>query len=202
VSAEPTAIRDGLPPGPYYALRACAVTFGALRGPILLRSSMPDWEQALRNRIGDQLFTADDPGRPQARAWIGAVWIEPQVATWHGELREITAELPGGALLSIVVSLPRAFFLYRGTKRALGARPSGLWQLKRALIAYRFRIERSFGFHTPWWSMLQWIADQLRARRPDLSDRFHDAVSRRFASSSLLPLSATGLVQARAGMRP
>lgn len=174
-----------------------------MRGPTLLLSSAPRWESVLRNEVGDRLFTLDDPGRPAAQAWIGAVWLEPHLQTWRSELRLLLAELPRGALLSVVTSLPAA--VLRGAARvtALGALPIGFWWLRRELRSHSFRIERSFGFHTPWWSALGWIVEMLQARRPDWSDRLQYLMRQRFATADLwLPFATTSLIQARAGMRP
>ncbi len=203
MTTETAAIHDALPPGPRSALHACALALGASRGPTLLRSAVPQWEATLRSRIGDQLFAPADAGRPAAQAWVGAVWLEPQRQTWRAELGEIAAELPGGGLLSIIVSLPLAFLHGGGSPASLGMLPSGAWQLRRGLTRSGFRVERTFAFHTPRSSMLHWLATRLRSRRPDWSDRVHSAMRRRFAASDfILPLATAGLIQARAGMRP
>ncbi len=203
VSAEVVTIHEHLPDGPRSALHACALALGATRGPTLLISSVPQWESVLRTELGDRLFTRDDPARPTAQAWIGGVWLEPHWRTWRSELRLLLAELPRGALLSIVTSLPAAFLRGSARANALGVRPTGFWWLRRALRSHSFRIERSFGFQTPWWSALGWIAERLQARRPDWSDRVQYLMRRRFATADLwLPFATTGLIQARAGMRP
>ena len=95
--AEPVFLENNVPPGPRFALQACTLALGASSGPTLLRSTLPQWERVLRGRIGDQLFTLDDPARPAARAWAGAVGREPQRGTWSGDLQEITREIPRGA---------------------------------------------------------------------------------------------------------
>jgi hypothetical protein len=169
----------------------------------LLQSAAPEWEYALRSRIGDQLFTPDDPGRPRAQAWVGAVWLEPQWTSWRAELQEIAAALPGGGLLSIVTSLPLALLRSEGHPSALGLRPSGWWRLRSGLLKAGFRVERVFAFHTPWWSMLRWLAARLGPRRPDWSDRIQSVMRYRFATRSfVVPLATTGLIQARTRMRP
>ena len=200
---EPIFLENSVPPGPRFALQACALALGASSGPTLLRSTLPDWEQVLRGRVGDQLFTLEDPARPAARAWSGAVWLEPQRGTWKRELQEITRELPRGALLSIVLSLPLAFLRGDAPHRALGARPSGIWRLRAELYLHGFRVERAFSFHTPWWSGLRWLAARIRMHRPDLGDRVQYLMRRHFAAGKwLLPISGAGLIEARAGMRP
>ncbi len=201
--AEPVFLENNVPPGPRFALQACTLALGASSGPTLLRSTLPQWERVLRGRIGDQLFTLDDPARPAARAWAGAVWLEPQRGTWSGDLQEIAREIPRGALLSIVLSLPLSLLRGDVSPRALGARPSGLWLLRAGLYRHGFRVERAFSFQTPWWSGLRFLAARLRLSRPDLSDRVQYLMRRHFAAGKwVLPISAAGLIEARAGMRP
>lgn len=203
MTVEPTAIQNGLPPGPRFALNACALALGASRGPILLRSAAPSWEHTLRARVGDQLFSMEDSGRPRARAWVGAVWLEPQCQGWEEDLKILTEQLPGGAALSIVASLPLTMLYRPANPRPLCATPRGLWQIRRGLAQHGFRIERAFGFHTLWWSGLRWTAARLRLWRPDLSDRVHHIMRRRFVVPSvLLPFATAGLFQARAGLQP
>ncbi len=203
MAAETTAIQDALPVGPRYALDVCAIALGASRGPILLRSSEPRWEYTLRGRVGNQLFMLDDPSRPRARPWVGAVWIEPRRQGWHDDLRAFADHLPGGTILSIVTSLPLAVLQQPVNPRALCLSPLGVWRLLNDLASYGFRVERAFGFHPPWWSALQWIATRIRGRRPDWSDRVQHMMRRRFVAPRLaVPLATAGLIQARAGMRP
>ena len=203
MSIEAVTLQESVPAGPRSALHACALALGATRGPTLLLSSVPQWEAVLRKAIGDRLFTLNDPARPAAQAWVGAVWLEPHWRTWRSDLRLLLGELPRGTLLSVVTSLPGAFLAGSPRTTALGILPLGVWSLRCELRSHGFRIERSFGFHTPSWTALSWIAKMLRVRRPDWSDRMHDLLRRQFAAHGLgLPLATTGLIQARAGMRP
>lgn len=203
VITEAPLIQQPTPPGQRYALDACAVAFGSLRGPVLLISHRPTWGPALRRRIGDQLFGVDDPARPAAQAWIGAVWLEPPRRTWMDDLDLISRELPRGGLLSIVLSLP--FAVFRSPRRpiTLGMMPEGLWRLRAMLSRRGFRVERLFGFQTIWWSLLRRFAQSLSYRRPDLTDRLQYAIHGSFAGRELaFPFTTTGLIEARAGMRP
>jgi len=201
--AQLSGSHDIVPAAPRYALDACALAHGVIGGPVLLLSAKPAWEHALRLEIGDQLFTVDDPDRPVAQAWAGAVWLEPQRRLWREDLNEFARLLPQGGLLSIVLSLPVALVHQSPRAGALGVQPAGLWRLRSALITRGFRVERSFGFQTIWSSVVRWIALRLRSRRPDWSDRLQFAVRRSFATRHyLLPFAAIGLIEARAGMRP
>jgi hypothetical protein len=153
--------------------------------------------------IGDQLFTPDDPDRPVSQAWDGAVWLEPQRRGWRRELDAITRALPQGALFSIVLSLPLALVQRQALPSALGVHPLGLWQLRSSLHARGFKVERAFGFNAIWSTLSDWIAVQLRAQRPDWSDRLRYAARRGFATRrATLPFAAIGLLEMRAGMRP
>ncbi len=203
MTAEPTTIEIVVPPGPRYALRACALALGTSRGPALILSAIPRWERALRTRIGDQLFTLDDPSRPPPHAWTAAVWLEPQWRTWRTELEQIRNELPPGGQLTIVLSLPLASLQRSTNCGALGMIPSGIGQLRAALADHGFTLERAFGFQTLWSSALGWLAIHARSHRPDWSDRLHYVAWRFFTTKGLgLSLAATGLLEARAGMRP
>jgi hypothetical protein len=202
VIAEPV-VHQELAPGPLYALDACALSFGATRGPILLVSSQPAWEYVLRRRLGDRFFTIDDPERPPAQAWIGAAWLDPQRPLWQGQLQAMSRELPGGSLLSVVQSLPLAALRRTVNPYAVGIVPHRLLQFRTALIQNGFRLERTFGFQTLWWIVLGRIAARLETTRPDLGDRLHFAMRRGFATRGpALVFAMTGLIEARAGMRP
>ena len=203
MTAKLTSTYDAVPPGPRYALDACALAHGATRGPALLLSAVPAWEHVLRLEIGDQLFAIDAPDRPVAQAWMGAIWLEPQWRSWRADLDRIARLLPDGGLLSIVLSLPVAFWQREAPAGALGVHASGLWWLRATLRRRGFKVERMFGFQTIWSSALRWVAFGLRSRRPDWSDRLRYAVGRSFATRRYrLLFAATGLIEARAGMRP
>jgi hypothetical protein len=202
VIAEPF-VRQELAPGPLYALDACALSFGATRGPILLVSSQPSWEHMLRRRLGDRFFTVDDPERPSAQAWVGAAWLEPQRTMWRDHLVIISRELPSGSLLSVVQSLPLTVFGRATSPGAVGITPNGVARFRHALTRQGFRIERAFGFQTLWWIALRRVAARLARYRPDISDRIQFAMRRGFATRGpILALAMTGLIEARAGMRP
>ena len=203
MTVEPTTIDIGGPAGPQYALHACALALGASRGPTLLLSTIPHWERALRTWIGDQLFTINDPTRPPEQAWVGAVWLEPQRRTWRIDLERIKAELPPGRQLSIVLSLPLALLQRGSSLGALGLLPSGIRQLRAALIDGGFSVEHAFGFQTAWSVALDKLALRMRSPRPDWSDRLRYAARRYFTTRGFaLPLAMAGLIEARAGMRP
>jgi hypothetical protein len=203
VIIEPMTIQDTLAAGPRYALDACALAFGLSHGPTLLLSSMPPWERALRRRIGDHLFATNDPARPSSQAWGGAVWLEPPWRGWRAQLAEIRHELPRGGLLSIVLSLPLALLQQERRPLGLGMKPAGLLQLRSTLVDNGFWIERAFGFHTLVWSVARGIVQWIGQWRPDLADRLHFAIRRSFATRGLgIAMAATGLIEARAGMRP
>ncbi len=200
--AEPH-VQHNLPPGPRFALDACALSFGATRGPILLVSSQPTWEHILRSRLGDRFFTLDDPDRPPAQAWIGAAWLEPQRPIWREQLQALARELPGGSLLSIVQSLPLSVLRQAFNPAAVGIVPFELLGFRATLIQHGFRVERTFGFQTLWWSLLRRVAARIEPSRPDISDRLQFAMRRGFAMTApALAFAMTGLVEARAGMRP
>ena len=202
MTTQPISMQTPVPRGVRYALDACALALGATRGPALIVSAMPAWEHALRARIGNRLFTIDDPARPAAQAWVGAVWIEPQRRDRRADLEAISSELPPGGVLSVVLSLPLAFLRRVSSRSALGTLPTGLWRLRGALIEQGFRVEHAFGFQTIWSSTLRWIALSMRLR-PDWSDRLQHATGRIFVTHrSLLPFATTALIEARAGMRP
>ena len=200
---KPQAIAEELALGPRYALEVCALSLGASQGPAILVSAVPTWERALRTRVGEQLYALGASVRPEGQAWIGAVWLEPQRSTWQAELEGVARELPRGALLSVVLSLPLAVLRGQARPAALGTGLGGIWHLRAMLGAQSFRIERTFGFHTLWSSVLHRVARRIRARRPDWSDRLQHVMRHTFVRSGLaLPLGTTALIEARAGMSP
>ena len=201
--ADPAALGDLVSPGPRYALDACALAFGTSRGPVLLVSAVPAWERALRRRMGDRLFTVDDPARPTSQAWVGAAWLEPQRDSWQMSLDQIRHELPQGGLLAVVLSLPLAALQTPARPNALGIMPAGIVRLRSALHSHNFKVERTFGFQTILWFVLRELAGRVARRRPDWGDRIHFAMRRSFATWGLaLAATTTGLIEARARMRP
>ncbi len=196
-------VHHELAPGPRYALDTCALSFGATRGPILLVSSQPTWEHVLRRRLGDRFFTIDDPERPPAQAWIGAAWLEPQRATWSDQLQALSLELPSGSLLSIVQSLPLSALRRSFNPAAVGVLPYGFLRFRSTLLQSGFRLERTFGFQTLWWSVIRRVATRFDLTRPDISDRLQFAMRRGFATQGpAMAFAMTGLIEVRAGMRP
>jgi hypothetical protein len=106
-------------------------------------------------------------------------------------------------LLSIVLSLPLTLLQQERRPLGLGMTPAGLLQLRTTLIDNGFWIERAFGFHTFVWSVARRVVLRIGQWRPDIADRLQFAIRPTFATRGLgIALAATGLIEARAGMRP
>jgi hypothetical protein len=94
------------------------------------------------------------------------LWVEPLACTWERQLQEIAALLPTGSPLVIVSACPLARLLPERTgwrADVLGMAWGGVATLKTGLTARGFRIVETYGIHSSWAIIANWIG-QLVAR--------------------------------------
>lgn len=132
----------------------------------------------------------------------GGLWIEPELTNWSEDLAELTKTLPAGQKLAIVLSRPMARLLPERRNwegQPLGLEWNGLLKLRLKLIKAGFKLESSFGLHSPIATGLNALSYRLESlQRPALADRLHFAARLRYCTSGpLAVLSTVALIIAR-----
>jgi hypothetical protein len=175
-----------------YALDGALAVLGGRVAPVV-RCRVPELEDEIGWRI---------PRAAELGAATAALWVEPQAGDWQAELDELARALPQGSRLAIVASRPLARLIPERRSwggQPLGLRPGGIGRLARAVWRAHFRLEASYGFHSPLaigTSLLSQWAERLG--RPDLGDQLHFAARGRYCvTGPLAALATVALLVAR-----
>lgn len=177
-----------------YALDASMPTLAHAQTP-MVRCHVPQLLSEIRQRI---------PHCSDGSAAEAALWVEPIVDTWRGDLKALAQGLPAGGQLVVVASRPLARLLPEREGwpgQPVGLALSGITRLQRALVQAGFILEASYGVHSLIAIGLSLLGQQCARRgRADLGDRLHFAAHLRYCSGGLLaPLATVALLFARKG---
>jgi len=127
------------------------------------------------------------------------LWVEPLKTGWHDEFRKLAAALPVDGRFVVLASRPLARLLpeRRGwLEQPLGVDVGGLRRLHRVFTRSGYRLEASYGIHSPY-SIVVSLVGQLLSRlgRADIGDRLHFAARSMYCITGPLALGSTVALQ-------
>lgn len=168
-----------------YAFDAAMSVFAGKSMPLVL-CNISELAGEIRQRI---------PYWAETNTATAGLWVEPLVGTWRDDIKSLAGALEAGAPLVIITSrlLAQLLLERRAWKgNALGFRPGGAIQLRRALHRAGFLIEARYGIHSALAIGLNTSGQIMEYwRRPDLADRLRFAARLHYCKSGPFAVSGT-----------